>query len=631
MTSKPAPCAPQHRTRPADVNRFLAHLYAFTGLTTDSELCRVTGLHNAELSRWKTRATLSAAALEKLFAFLAEFLDSPAEMRRTLRAWGWELGDCEQAVLQSVWLSGPPQRLPPPPQPYLPRPELEDAIRPEAHNLLLVGLPGSGRRTLLYAALRWDEHLQRRFPGGLVTLDCQGLSAAEITHALAESSGFPSLRALFRARQEEKRPMLFVLFNLEDRRAWETLQDIFTPYRPARLILTTSRDFPVRYPDTFRRVEVPGFSAAEGLRFFRLVLGEAADAQAETLRRIIHRLRGWPLALSLLAHWHQTSAIPWETLHADLDAHLLADPHNPLRALLDALLAGLSPEQRQAAALFGLFPQPRGAWPVWQETAAALHLAHPSLLRRHLTGCQLVRPAGHAPASAWEIHPLIHAYLRQRVRGLPDFPRWQQIYRDALYAYEVSRQPPWEKQTLYAAWYRQEDLLALAESFLPARPERTLRLLLGSDLALMAFSIELPALRDLLAAAEPDRLPPPVAEIAAAARPRLDDFLAERQRRFEQSQSPLERGFAAAVLGRWEAVRAALESLSPDAREDEQARELFGVLALHEGDRAAAQAHFIAAGFAEDRLALEEHPAWRFLTDWPRQRLALVARALESG
>jgi hypothetical protein len=170
------------------------------------------------------------------------------------------------------------------------------------------------------------------------------------------------------------------------------------------------------------------------------------------------------------------------------------------------------------------------------------------------------------------MHPLVHAFLRQQAQTSPDYSAWEQVYRKSLYAYEISRQPPWQKQTLYDAWYRQEALLDLAAGFLPAHPERTLRLLLGSELALMGFVTELPALQTLLTTLDATRYSVKVVAVLTEARSRLAQFLADREIRYSRAASPLERGFAAALLGRWDVVRSVLASVSPDAHASPQAQ-----------------------------------------------------------
>ena len=631
MPSKLSPCIPEARSQPQDVNRFLGHLYTFTNLQSDSDLHRATGIHNAQISRWKRGSPLSPANLEKLFTFLAAFAPSPDALQERIAAWGWVLGACETALLHSAWTTAAAQRFPPPPDRYLSRPQLEAAIDPFEHNLLLSGMPGSGRRTLLQAVLRWDARWQRRFPGGLVALEAQGLRGAALFHALEaalwapQETPPPTLRRQLGRRQRAHQPVLIVLFDLEDPSAWDVLQDIFTAYQPSRLILTTTRPWQPLREEDFRVISVPGFTLEEGLRFL-----QAPQTETEVLRRIIHRLRGWPLALSLLAARQRVSNIPWADLLADLDAHLLDDPDRPLRALFEGLLESLTPEQRQAALLFGLFPQPRGDWTVWLETAGRLGSPHPQVLRTHLTNRRFVRSAPNAPAQAWEMHPTLHAFLQDRVQSAPDYPTRNAAYRASLYAREIRRQPPWHKQDVYTAWYRQEDLLDLAASFLPDHPERTLRLLLGHDLALMSFVSELPALRDLLEPLDESDFPDEIAALLTDARQRLAQFLADREYRLAHASDPLERGFTAAVLGHWEVAQDALDELSHEERASERGCELAAMLALHQDDLAAVQSHLLEARMAENPLALEESPAYRFLVDWPARRMQLVRAALRA-
>jgi len=332
------------------------------------------------------------------------------------------------------------------PDQYLPRDELDAfkirlidkdphviAVAGQHHRLGVQGMPGVGK-TLLAAALAWDEDVQEAFPGGVFWLTLgrtpepvipwQAKLAARLKGSPVDIDtprmGRATLAELFASRP----PALVILDDVWDVKDAEPFNAL-TP--PSRLLITTrNREVAVGLGADVR--ELNELAAAQGLALLASYAGRPVAALPREAPAIVRECGELPLALAMagsMLRGRQDDR--WPTLLAQLQkaelgylAAALPDygEHRSMLAAIEVSVRELPEDVRQRFLDFAVFAEDVAAPEavlhlLWK--AAGVDLAAAQSTVDALVDRSLVRRDAQGRLT---LHDLQHDYVRARCGDL---------------------------------------------------------------------------------------------------------------------------------------------------------------------------------------------------------------------
>lgn len=410
-----------------------------------SDLARKTGLHPASISRARRdpHKPLSEGERRKLLRALAYRFSDQAALLAWLELIGWVLHFGDEAFLAGVFqeVADLPEvhRLP---RYLVPRPELErrvlEAILPDQPHaigelpplgVVVSGIGGIGKSTLVRAALRGQGRLKIGFPDGVYWLPCTRLKADQVLEELAGELGaaqkLPQTAAAGRLRRVLRD--LRALFILDDVSGLNVIQAILDQSSGSgcRFIFTTRQKiFPVDL-DRLRLAAVPApdFSIDQALQLVETILHKTITGkEREQLTAIIQRVDAHPLALESLAMLVQASALTWEQVHQRLDRQDLTSTLERIQECFDLTYERLEANHPLAARCFrslGAFPFPSGLMAILHQVTD-LEEAEDWQALHKLAEYNLVWIGFRHYHQVWQTHALVSDYAAVRLAARPE-------------------------------------------------------------------------------------------------------------------------------------------------------------------------------------------------------------------
>lgn len=283
----------------------------------------------------------------------------------------------------------------------------------------LIGLGGVGKTTL---AKYLAETLKSEFPDGILWGELNYSEPEAILNQFAwdygedltRNSDLASKASLVRSILSHKRALI-ILDNAEND---EQLKYFLPPKpSPCAVIITSRKN--LKTLRGWELFEVKGLEPKESFSLFQFFLGKnLADHHQSTLKKIAEQLGHFPLAILILAshiqyHPDQNIELLLEVLQSQQGRmnllHVQED--ESVRLTFEISWKALSPDSQRGLALLSQF----GGRNFSSAAAAALWGTNLREAKKRLTNFayhSLIEPARNG---RWDLHPLIHDYLTEKV------------------------------------------------------------------------------------------------------------------------------------------------------------------------------------------------------------------------
>ena len=433
-----------------------------------SDLARKTGIHPSNLSRARSnpKTPLSENERRKLLRTLAYHFEEQAALPAWLEEIGWALHFGDEDFLDSVYQEAADlpevHRLP---RYLVNRPQLErqvlEAILPKQPRpigelppvgVVVSGLGGIGKSTLVRAALRGQGRLKLNFPDGVYWINSTRLNEEQVLQEmgyefgagqgqslLGQIPGFQMSGGLLPGRLRQTlrgRRALFVLDGVESQHIIQTVLDQL-PNPGCRFIFTTRQQlFPVDL-DRLRLagIGVSNFSTDQAVQLVESILHRSqSGAESKAISQVIERVEAHPMAIESLAILVQAAALTWRQVLEHLDASPMGTLSERLRECFDLTYERLVESDPAAARYFrtiGIFPRAVGLAKMLDVVSG---LSHKECLRaiQVLTQYNLIwfNTNWDNSYQEWETHILLSDYAAER---LAEFPEEEQIIRQRYF------------------------------------------------------------------------------------------------------------------------------------------------------------------------------------------------------
>ena len=283
----------------------------------------------------------------------------------------------------------------------------------------LRGLGGIGKTTL---AKYLAETLKSDFPDGILWGELKRLEpeailnqfAGDYGEDLTQYSDLVSKSSLVRSILSHKRALI-ILDNAEND---EQLKYLLPPKSSSCAVIITSRKS-LKTLRGWELFEVKGLEPKESFSLFQFFLGKnLADRHQSTLQKIAGQLGHFPLAILILAshiqhHPDQNIELLLEVLQSQQGRMNLlhVEEDESVRLTFEISWKALSPDNQRNLALLSQF----GGRNFSAAAAAALWGTNLREAKKRLTNFayhSLIEPARNG---RWDLHPLIHDYLTEKV------------------------------------------------------------------------------------------------------------------------------------------------------------------------------------------------------------------------
>lgn len=662
------------------------------GVSRWSDLARQTGLDPASISRARRdpKKPLSERERHKLLRCLAGRFDTLEAMLTWLDQIGWPLHFGDQAFLSSMF-----QEMAELPEVYrLPtylvrRPELEQQLLQALHTektptpgalpavgVVVSGIGGIGKTTLVRSALNTHARLSLRFPDGIYWINCTCLGIEQIIQELTSELNLPlsnpSYSGLGRLLRQTLRckKVLVVMDGVENYRTVQALLDLL-PNNQSRFIFTTRQQ--IFSVDLARLrltlIEPQRLTRDQALQMVETILKRTVQGiERDDLLEVIERLEGHPLALETSAMLVEATALSWKQILDRLKAASMQSLGDRLRECFDITFDSLAAADSNAARYFlslGVFPRPTGLVSILDQSAGLGESESLCALQK-LTQYNLVRVKQKDGNRVWETHILLSDYASDRLAKLPAihdeiYPRYVTALIDLIASDRYVTDPDIAEDgwgpLITASFFLGEEICSIADKeFQHGNLANALRLLTGW-LSIVFYGYHMATLGQVVAQADqiyrqveaPD---PIIAQILAKANDSIAAKLEIFQQKYDENFHSIEDehdirkklelwqslnfhiGICAGMVDRYDALLNNILAILP--RLPTQTQEKLHTFILHEkgdlafirGQRDQGIEYYLRAGSIKHPDELEECHSYKTLHGIPLRCLALLGKVL---
>ena len=357
-------------------------------------MARISGIDKSLISKARQgQKPLSAESRKKILDLLAIGFPSQATLEHWLADIVWPLYPGDKAYLR--WIYQELVFLPSLhkiPRYYVHRPELEKSVITmvsressqtfplSSRSVVISGIDGIGKSTLVRVALKDYPSLKENFPDGVFWIDCHESEYEQIIRQLADELDIePALPVeaelwLLLRRDLRSKKALLVFDGVDSIHTVQRLMEIFCSSRSRCIFTTQQRPFEGELHNyLLSHLPVKSLTEEQGLAMLMgMLLGQISKRQHVIVKQIVARVGGLPLAIETLARLVQATAISWKDLLIQINQcpmETLTDKamltrNGSVRVCFDLMYDYLSEIHPQAAMCFkalGAFARPSGS------------------------------------------------------------------------------------------------------------------------------------------------------------------------------------------------------------------------------------------------------------------------------
>ncbi|MFH1635303.1 MAG: NB-ARC domain-containing protein [Chloroflexota bacterium] len=191
-----------------------------------------------------------------------------------------------------------------------------------SRGVVISGMDGIGKSTLVRVAMKDYPSLKENFPDGVFWIDCHESEYEQIIRQLADELDIePALPVeaelwLLLRRDLRWKKALLVFDGVDSIHTTQRLMEIFGSSRSRCVFTTQQRPFEGElHHNLLSHFTVKSLTDEQGLAMLmRMMLGQISKRQQVIVKQIITRVGGLPLAIEILARLVQATAISWQDL-----------------------------------------------------------------------------------------------------------------------------------------------------------------------------------------------------------------------------------------------------------------------------------------------------------------------------
>ena len=414
---------------------------------TWSELARISGIDKSLISKARQgQKPLSAESRKKILDLLVIGFPNQENLEHWLADIGWSLHPGDEAYLR--WIYQELVFLPSLhkiPRYYVHRPELENCVITIvsgessqtfpilSRGVVISGMDGIGKSTLVRVALKDYPSLKESFPDGVFWIDCHESEYEQIIRQLADEldlePALPVEAELWRLLRRDLRwrKALLVFDGVESIHTVQRLMEILGSSRSQCVFTTQQRSFEGElHHYLLSHFPVKSLTEEQGMVMLMGMLpGQITKRHRKIVRQIVTRVGGMPLAIEILARFVQATAISWKDLLIQINQYpmeTLTDKamltrNGSVRFCFDLMYEYLFEVHPQAAMCFkalGAFARPSGSVRLLFRVAG-IDIRDGPMAFQTLSRCSLIDIRMEAGHRIWNTHILYKDYATEKL------------------------------------------------------------------------------------------------------------------------------------------------------------------------------------------------------------------------